>query len=160
MIRSLLLANILLATVWILATGTITQENFIFGFIISFAVLWIITPDRVENKYFTYIPKLLSFAVFTLYQIVKSNIQTSIQSIFYSKEKLSPAILKVPLTVETDGEITFFSHLLNITPGTLVVDVSDDKKVLYVHVVHCEDKEAYIKELKEVFEKRILILTR
>jgi multicomponent Na+:H+ antiporter subunit E len=159
MIKGLLLANILLATIWILATGTVSQENFVFGFLISFVVLWIITPDRSSNNYFTIVPKLLSFIVFLLYQIVKSNIQTLIHSL-YSKNRLSPAILKVPLKVETDGEITFFSHLLNITPGTLVIDVSDDKKVLYVHVVHCEDKEEYIKELKEVFEKRVLELTR
>ncbi|MGY6741470.1 MAG: Na+/H+ antiporter subunit E [Cecembia sp.] len=159
MIKALLLANILLAAVWILATGTITQENFVFGFLISFGVLWIITPDRRRNDYFTMVPKLTSFTVFLLYQIIKSNIQTLIASL-YPKSKLSPAILKVPLTVETDGEITFFSHVLNITPGTLVIDVSDDKKALFVHVVHCEDKEAYIKELKEVFEKRVLELTR
>ena len=159
MIKALLLANILLATIWVLATGTITQENFVFGFLISFAILWIITPDRNLNDYFTIVPKLLSFTIFLLYQIIKSNIQTLIESL-YPKSKLSPAILKVPLTVETDGEITFFSHVLNITPGTLVIDVSDDKKALYVHVVHCEDKEAYIKQLKEVFEKRVLELTR
>ncbi|WP_291779158.1 Na+/H+ antiporter subunit E [Cecembia sp.] len=159
MIKGLLLANILLAIVWVLATGTITQENFVFGFLISFVVLWIITPNRNQNNYFTIIPKLTSFILFLLYQIIKSNIETLIASL-YSNARLSPAILKVPLTVETDGEITFFSHLLNITPGTLVIDVSDDKKVLYVHVVHCEDKEAYIKQLKEVFEKRVLELTR
>jgi len=159
MIKGLLLANILLALVWVLATGTITQENFVFGFLISFVVLWIITPNRNRNNYFTIIPKLTSFIIFLLYQIVKSNIETLIASL-YSNARLSPAILKVPLTVKTDGEITFFSHLLNITPGTLVIDVSDDKKVLYVHVVHCEDKEAYIKQLKEVFEKRVLELTR
>lgn len=159
MIKGLLLANILLALVWVLATGTITQENFVFGFLISFVVLWIITPNRNRNNYFTIIPKLTSFIIFLLYQIVKSNIETLISSL-YSNARLSPAILKVPLKVKTDGEITFFSHLLNITPGTLVIDVSDDKKVLYVHVVHCEDKEAYIKQLKEVFEKRVLELTR
>ncbi|RZS97218.1 Na+/H+ antiporter subunit E [Cecembia calidifontis] len=159
MIKALLLANILLATIWVLATGTITQENFVFGFLISFGILWIITPDRSKNDYFTIVPKLISFTVFVLYQIIKSNIQTFIESL-YPKSKLSPAILKVPLDVESDGEITFFSHLLNITPGTLVIDISDDKKALFVHVVHCEDKEAYIRQIKEVFEKRVLELTR
>lgn len=159
MIKALLLANILLATIWVLATGTITQENFVFGFLISFGILWIISPDRSKNDYFTIVPKLISFTVFVLYQIIKSNIQTFIESL-YPKSKLSPAILKVPLDVESDGEITFFSHLLNITPGTLVIDISDDKKALFVHVVHCEDKEAYIRQIKEVFEKRVLELTR
>ncbi|PSL07199.1 Na+/H+ antiporter subunit E [Cecembia rubra] len=159
MIKALLLANILLATIWVLATGTLTQENFVFGFLISFGILWIISPDRRKNNYFTIVPKLISFSVFVLYQIIKSNIQTLIESL-YSKSKLSPAILKVPLSVKTDGEITFFSHLLNITPGTLVIDISDDKKALFVHVVHCDDKEAYVKQLKEVFEKRILDLVR
>lgn len=159
MIKGLLLANILLATIWVLATGTITQENFVFGFLIGFGILWIITPDRSKNDYFTLVPKLISFIIFVLYQIIKSNIQTFIESL-YPKSKLSPAILKVPLDVKSDGEITFLSHLLNITPGTLVIAISDDKKALFVHVVHCKNKEDYISQIKEVFEKRVLELTR
>lgn len=158
MIKTLLLGNILLALLWILATGTLTQENFLFGFIISFVILWLITPDRSRNSYFTLVPKWISFLFFIIWQIIKSNIETLVSS-WYSKSRLSPAILKIPLEVKTDAQITFFSHLLNITPGTLVIDISDDKKAMFVHVVHCEDKVKFVDDLKRVFEKRVLDLT-
>jgi multicomponent Na+:H+ antiporter subunit E len=73
MIKSLLLNNLLLAIIWVMATGTLTEENFIFGFIISFLILYLITVNKKERKYFTMLPKLLSFLFFMLWEIVKAN---------------------------------------------------------------------------------------
>jgi multicomponent Na+:H+ antiporter subunit E len=46
MTKSMFLNNLLLTIIWVLATGTITEENFIFGFLISFGILYIITINQ------------------------------------------------------------------------------------------------------------------
>ena len=48
---------------------------------------------------------------------------------------LRPAIVAFPLTVKSDAEITLLANLITLTPGTLSVDVSEDRAVLYVHVL-------------------------
>ncbi|MBW3467938.1 Na+/H+ antiporter subunit E [Arthrospiribacter ruber] len=159
MTKSLLLSNILLALVWVFATGTLTQENFLFGFLISFGILWIININKAENKYFTILPKTAWFIIVILGKIVKANLQTVKESL-YSKEKLNPAIIKIPLRAETDLEITFLANLICLTPGTMVVDVSTDRKAMFVHTLHCESKEDFIKEIKVKLEDRLLELMR
>jgi multicomponent Na+:H+ antiporter subunit E len=47
-----------------------------------------------------------------------------------------------------------------VTPGTLVMDISDDKKVMYVHVMHLESREDFVDEVKNKFEKRLLEILR
>lgn len=159
MTQGLFLSNLLLALVWVIATGTLTEENFIFGFLISFGILWIITIEQSNRKYFVIIPKLLSFVLFMVWEIIKSNFQTVVESL-YSKSRLAPAIVAVPLTAKTDFEISTFANLLSLTPGTLVIDVADDKKVMYVHVMHLEDKQKFVDEVKNNFERRLLEILR
>lgn len=159
MTKSLFLSNLILAIIWVLATGILTEENFLFGFIIGFAILGVISYKKEERKYFTVIPKFFAFIAFVLWEITKANFQSARYSI-YSKSRLKPAIVKVPLDAKTDVEISFFANIISLTPGTLIIDVSDDKKVMYVHVMHLLDKEEFIKETKLKFEKPLLELMR
>lgn len=159
MTKSLFLSNLILAIIWVMATGTLTEENFLFGFFIGFGILWIITFKKEERKYFTGIPKLFRFGIFVLLEIVKANFQTLKES-FYPTSKLEPAIVKVPLDAVTDLEISILSNIISLTPGTLIMDVSDDKKVVYVHVMHLLNKDQFIKDIKFKFEKPLLELMR
>ena len=57
---------------------------------------------------------------------------------------MKPGIVKIPLDLETDVEITLLASLITLTPGTLSLDVSKDKKVLYVHSMYVYDKADFI----------------
>jgi multicomponent Na+:H+ antiporter subunit E len=159
MTKSLFLTNLILAIIWVMATGTLTEENFIFGFFISFVILWIITFKKEERKYFNVIPKLIGFSIFLVWEIIIANFQ-SMKELFLPKSKLEPAIVKFPLDAKSDLEISFLANIVSITPGTLIMDVSDDKKVIYIHVMNMTDKEEFIKEIKHKFEKPLLELMR
>ena len=65
-------------------------------------------------------------------------------------------IIGVPLDAPTDLEITTLANLISLTPGTLSLDVSTDRKTLYVHAIEMEDAEQLKKSLKRTFEQRIM----
>lgn len=45
--------------------------------------------------------------------------------------------------------------LITLTPGTLTLDVSADRQVLYVHAMYVEDEELTRSHLKDGFERRV-----
>jgi multicomponent Na+:H+ antiporter subunit E len=45
--------------------------------------------------------------------------------------------------------------LINITPGSVTIDLSDDRRTLYVHVMHMKSADETRREIKEGFERRI-----
>ncbi|MCF1751665.1 Na+/H+ antiporter subunit E [Mariniradius sediminis] len=155
--KSLLLNNLLLAVIWVIATGVATAENFIFGFIIGLGILWITATKKSDRKYFVILPKLVYFFLFLVWKLILSNISTVKESL-YSKSKLEPGIVKVPLTLKDEFHIVTLANLVSLTPGTMVMDISDDMKVMYVHVMHLEDKDKFIRELKEDFENKLIEL--
>ena len=73
---------------------------------------------------------------------------------------MKPGIVKIPLDARSDLEITLLANLISLTPGTLSLDVSDDRKVLYVHAMYVNDREDFVASIKNGFERRILEITR
>ncbi len=71
-----------------------------------------------------------------------------------------PAFISYPLTVTTDLQITLLAYLITLTPGTLSVDVSDDRKTLLVHTLDVVDPEALIGHIAAGFEAKVLGVTR
>ena len=151
--------NILLTFVWVALTGSFSLVNFLFGFVLSFLTLWVISADTSKRKYFKFVPQLISFVFFFLFELLKANIQVAYDVItptFYMR----PGIVRLPLDAESDLEITLLANLISLTPGTLSLDVSDDKKVLYVHSMYINDKQEFIDDIKNGFEKRLLAILR
>jgi multicomponent Na+:H+ antiporter subunit E len=69
---------------------------------------------------------------------------------------MNPGIVAVPLDATSDAEITLLANLITLTPGTLSVDVSSDRKVLYVHVMFVTDADLFRRQVKEGFERRVM----
>jgi len=72
------------------------------------------------------------------------------------KLDIKPGIFAYPLKVDRDFEITLLANLITLTPGTLSVDVSEDRRTLYVHALDCSDPEQLRRDIAEGFERRIL----
>ena len=48
------------------------------------------------------------------------------------------------------------ANVISLTPGTLSLDVSEDRKTLYIHAMYASDPEAVREEIREGLEKRLL----
>jgi multicomponent Na+:H+ antiporter subunit E len=73
--------------------------------------------------------------------------------------RMQPVIVAFPLDAKTDFEITLLANLITLTPGTLSLDVSEDKKVLYIHSMYVSDPDKFREQLKNGFERKLLEIT-
>lgn len=90
-------------------------------------------------------------------ELVKANLLVA-KSVLESNDKLRPAIVQIPLDVKTDLPITLLANMITLTPGTLSLDISKDRKFLFIHVLDTSDVEQTVTEIKSGFEKRLLRL--
>lgn len=73
---------------------------------------------------------------------------------------MEPGIFAFETELEKDWEITILSNLITLTPGTFVIDISDDNKTLYIHSVDIANVEQARKDIKSSFEKAIKEVSR
>ena len=142
------LANLLLTFIWLALTGSFSIYNIIFGFILSYFVLLLITRGTGRARYFRLVPRLISFILFFLYELIKANMQVAWE-VGTPKFHMTPGIIGVPLDVTADWQITLLANLITLTPGTLSLDISEDRKVLYVHSIYIHDREVFIRDISQ-----------
>jgi multicomponent Na+:H+ antiporter subunit E len=151
--------NILLTLAWVALYGDFTPANFILGFTLSFGVMWVISRGSQDQRYFTRVPRIISFLVFFIYELIKANLQVAWE-VITPTHHMTPGIIKVPLDAESDLEITLLANVITLTPGTLSLSVSADRKHLFVHSMYIKSREEFIAGIKGGFEKRLLAITR
>lgn len=151
--------NLLLSFIWVALTGSMYYTNFVFGFLLGFFVLWIMNRNDIDQRYFYRVPKILSFVVYFLYQMIKANLQVA-YDVMTPKYFMKPGVVRYPLNATTEFEINLLSTMISLTPGTLILDISEDKKTMYIHVMYLENPETFVRETKTGLERRLLEILR
>ncbi|WP_417769389.1 Na+/H+ antiporter subunit E [Stappia sp.] len=156
---SLFLINILLALAWGAVTGSFAEANLLFGFLLGTFGLYIIREQVGTGRYTRRLWQIISLALLFVYELLLSALRVAV-IVLRPKIDLKPGIIAYPLTVDRDFEITMLANLITLTPGTLSVDVSEDRKTLYVHCIDVPDKQSTIDDIKNGFERKILEVFR
>ncbi len=151
--------NILLTIVWVAMTGNKDVSNFIFGFVLTYGILYLISSPKARKGYFSRVPNIFIFIGFFIIELIKANLQVA-YDVITPKNYMKPGIVGVPLDAKTDLEITLLANIITLTPGTLSLDVSTDKKILYVHSMYIDDPEDFIIDIKMGFERKLLRILR
>jgi multicomponent Na+:H+ antiporter subunit E len=151
--------NIMLALVWVAMTAGFTPLNFALGFGLGYLILVFSQRALGSTSYFLKVGQFFSFAAFFGRELVLANLRVA-YDVVTPGFHMRPAIVAVPLDVKTDAEITMLANLITVTPGSFTLEVSADRSVLYVHAMYVDDLEAFRREIKDGFERRVLELLR
>ena len=151
----LYLINLLLALVWCAVIGSFTLLNLLFGFALGAGALYLIREQVGALNYFYRAKKVVGLAGLFIYELILSSWRVAI--LVMSREvRINPGIIDYPLTVDRDFEITLLANLITLTPGTLSVDVSPDRKTLYIHCIDVPNPKDTVDDIKHGFERKIL----
>lgn len=151
------LGTIVLPLLWMSFTGTFTLLNFAVGFVLSSIAIWLL-GSRSDVAFVVYLGRLwqfIRFNAFFIRELLKANLRVAWE-VLTPKHHMRPAIIAIPLDADSDLQITILANFITLTPGTLSLDVSPDRKTLYVHAMYVDDVEEFRREIKEDLEKRVI----
>lgn len=152
----LFLVNVILALVWVFITGSFSSLNFFFGFLLGAFALWVVREQFGTRHYFRKGWLIIKLFWLFVYELVLSSIRVARIALMRDCHKIRPAFIAFPLTVDRDTEITLLANLITLTPGTLSVDVSDDRRTLYIHTIDVDDVDALREDIAQGFERKIM----
>jgi multicomponent Na+:H+ antiporter subunit E len=130
------------------------------AFLALMLLLWL-TAFFYSKSYFRKLPKAVSLVIFFLKELVVASVEVA-YDVVTVHHMAEPGIIAYPLDARTDIEITFLANMISLTPGTLSIDVSDDKRILFIHALYIKGGEvdAFIRSIKIGFERRLLEIMR
>lgn len=154
------LLNLFIAFLYVLLKDedTIYLETFLFGFLIGIFIIFMMR--RFFGGRF-YLHKL--FAAFKLLLIFVSEILQSsvivIRHILSPKINIEPGIFKYSTILRGDWQITTLALLLTLTPGSVVMEVTEDGTGFYIHAMDIKRYKGALETSLKRFEKAILEVT-
>lgn len=152
--------NLILALLWA-SLQSFTPVDLIGGFLLGYVII-IITRQWLGEEAYRYVRRMPLFVKFFLYyctEVVTSTWQVT-KMIFRDEGALKPGIIGVPLSTETELELVLFHTLLVIIPGTMGVALSNDRKILYIHIIDVPDPDKMRESIKSGLEYRLLEVMR
>ena len=152
--------NIVLALIWVGITGEFSSANLVIGFVLGYVILAFAMRDvKHFTHYASKVPKVIRFIGFFVRELVMSNLRVA-YDVLTPTHYMRPGILALPLDAKTDREIMLLANLISLTPGTLSLEVSPDRKFLFVHSMYIDDVEQEKRNLKQGIERRLLEIMR
>jgi multicomponent Na+:H+ antiporter subunit E len=152
-----LLANILLALAWAALQGEMSLPTLLTGYAIGYLILLVLIRGGVlrPSPYVGRVHRVIGLIGYFLWELVWANLRLA-ADVATPRYRMKPGIIAVPLDANRDAEILLLSMLINTTPGSVALDVSPDRKMLYVHVMYMDSPDAARQEIKQGFERRVL----
>lgn len=139
--RRILVVGLSIALVYLVYTGSLSVSEALISLVVGFAVASLIGGELVVDESKLSLKRFIeavkyAFKYFTIieylahYQVVKA--------ILSRNPGLKPAIVEVPYNVNSEIAIVTIANSITNTPGTVVVDVDEEKKRFYVHWIFAE----------------------
>lgn len=153
------LLNFFLALVWMFMTVSFTPSGFVIGFLVGLGVIILMRRFFSKRLYLLRLWALISLFLLFLRELFMSSIQV-FSIVIRPNLNLKPAIFEMETELSSDWQITLLSALITLTPGTLVVGISEDQKRLYIHALDFEDIDSAVSSIKNTFERAILEVSR
>ncbi|MGR4069402.1 Na+/H+ antiporter subunit E [Billgrantia sp. C5P2] len=149
--------NLMLGGAWVVLTGDFSGRNLFAGLTFGYLVLALIQPQvPALAGYAQRLPRLIRFVGFFFKELLLANLKVAFDVVtppWYMK----PGVIAMPLKARSEFEIALVANLISLTPGTLSLDVSDDRRVLYIHAMFLDDEAELRRNLAEL-ERRALEL--
>jgi multicomponent Na+:H+ antiporter subunit E len=152
--------NLLLALAWIAISGDVSLGNLVIGFGLGLVVLFFTQSIVGQPTYLLRMWRILNLLIFFVWELILANLRLA-YDVLTPGYHLRPGVVAIPLDARTDMEITLLANMITLTPGSFSLDVSADRRVLYVHAMYLdEDIDEFRRKIKNGFERRILEVLR
>jgi multicomponent Na+:H+ antiporter subunit E len=154
--------NLLLALIWTAMSGNFTLANLLVGLVVGYGILFIVQPAVGSSTYFKRVYRVVCFVPFFFWELLLANLRVA-HDVVTPRLRTRPGVVGIPLEAQTDAEVTLLANLISLTPGTLSLDVSEDRRVLYIHAMFVDEDggpEILQRHIKEGLERRLLEVLR
>nr|WP_255726811.1 Na+/H+ antiporter subunit E [Sporosarcina sp. ACRSM] len=153
--------NLFIAFLWmtLMDEDELRFTTFFAGFLVGIGIIFFMHRFLGTQFYLRRLYATIKLLFIFIWELTLSSVIV-LKQILSPKLKIKPGIFKYETVLRSDVEVTMLSLLLTLTPGSVVMEVSPEGNVLYIHAMDVEQsKDSLLSQLGN-FEKAIMEVTR
>jgi multicomponent Na+:H+ antiporter subunit E len=130
-----------LILVWILLWGTVSAANILSGLAIALVITLLLPLPVVPIEGRVHPLSLLRLVVTIAYYLAMSSVQVAWLAIKPGPPPLS-AVLRAHLAIKSDLVLALAVNIINLIPGSIVLEIDQARRMIYVHVIDVGSERA------------------
>jgi multicomponent Na+:H+ antiporter subunit E len=146
-----------LMLVWILLWGTVSAANIISGLAIALIITLLLPLPLVPIEGRVHPLSLMRLIGLVAWYLVVSSAQLAWLAIKPGPPPLS-AVLRAHLDIKSDLVLALAVNIINLTPGTIVLEIDQVRRMIYVHVIDVGSDRAVNRFYRQITQiERLLV---
>lgn len=151
--------NIILALTWTALQGQLNMANFVIGFVVGAGLIYMFQSMFFDPIYFRKSAITIKLLLIFLRELVKSNMAV-LKVVLSPRIRVRSGVIAVPTELTDELALTSLANMITLTPGTLTLDISPDRRYLFVHTLNLDDPEVIRQDIRQGFERYLRELSR
>ena len=143
--------SLFLLVLWLLLVNSVSPGQVLLGAALGWLIPFSTQQFWPERPHLHNPGRLLLYMLRLLVDILRSNL-TVARLILRDPETLTPGFVRYPLSLTNEFAITMLASSISLTPGTVSAGLSPDRAYLLVHVLHLDDEDELIEQIRERYE--------
>lgn len=154
------LLNLFIAFLYVLLRDedAIHIDTFLFGFLIGIIIVFMMRRFYGGRFYLHKLFSIIKLLLIFVSEIMQSSVLV-IRHILSPKINIEPGIFKYTTVLRGDWQVTILALLLTLTPGSVVMEVTEDGTGFYIHAMDIKRYKGALEASLKRFEKAILEVT-
>ena len=147
--------------IWIAFVSSLNPQELLVGFIFSFFSAYFYAPHFNEAGLQNLAPKriftLLRYLPVFFWEMVKANLDVAYR-VLSPKMPINPGIVEFKTTLTSSVGKLALANSITLTPGTLTMDIIDDRYFIHWIDVSTQDTEKATQKIAGHFEKYLEVI--
>jgi len=120
--------------VWVLLWGTFSIANILGGVVISLIITVLLPLPRVPVEGRVHLLSAFRLGVYIFIESIRSTVNVAWLAIRPAPPPVT-GVLRCRLTIKSDLVLTLWTDIMNNIPGTMVLEIDQVRRIVYVHVL-------------------------
>lgn len=139
-----------LVLVWVLLWGDVSWANVLSGLVVALAVTVLLPLPAVGGQVRPRPIALLALAAHFVLDLVTSSAQIAWETLRPQQPGPRAAIIAVQLRTDSDALLTLITAMLTLVPGSVVLDLDRERRMIAVHVLPVRSAEELTRRRAEM----------
>ncbi|BBY98825.1 Na+/H+ antiporter subunit E [Mycolicibacterium fallax] len=145
-----------LVAVWMLLWGDVSWANLLSGLVLALLITFALPLPPVPVQSRVRPLGVLRLVGYLAVNLVVSSLQTAWLAIRPGPPPLT-AVLRAQLAIRSDLMLALAVNIINLTPGTIVLEIDQVRRIVYIHVLDVGSQRAVAKFYAQVQQVERLV---
>ncbi|KZE99992.1 MAG: Na+/H+ antiporter subunit E [Rhodococcus sp. (in: high G+C Gram-positive bacteria)] len=130
-----------LTAVWVLLWGNVSVANVLGGMVVGLGIMMLLPLPKVPVEGRIHVLSLIRLVAVYIYLAAESSVNVAWLAI---RPKAPPVtgVLRCRIAIKSDLVLTLLVDGLNMFPGTMVLEIDQTRRLIYVHVLDMGTQKA------------------